>query len=121
MRRRKHRPARTREVENGPAAFIADDRLLMLAAFPTAAPPAYLSRLVAYVATKEPSAMALEGAANSRRPRDRSRRSLILPALHKQEQLSGSSAWWSRKARRDGRIAEWGEKIITALTENGPS
>ena len=27
MRRRKHRPARTREVENGQAAFIAEDRL----------------------------------------------------------------------------------------------
>jgi hypothetical protein len=27
MRRRKHRPARTREVEHGQAAFIADDRL----------------------------------------------------------------------------------------------
>ena len=120
----KHRPARTREVENGQAAFqritspstrhgwpgegiyrpsrrhIGHRLGLMQGAFPTAAPPAYLSRLVG--------------------PRDRSRRSLILPALHKQEQL-----WEQRlvveEARRDGRIAAWGEKIITALTENRPS
>ena len=44
----------------------------------------------------------------------------VLEALRKQEQL-----WEQRlvveEARRDGRIAAWGEKIITALTENGPS
>ena len=88
---------------------------LMLAAFPTAAPPVYLVAWSRICLPRKPSER-LEGACRKLEATSGSVLTIadVLEALRKQEQL-----WEQRSVveRRDGRIAAWVEKLRAALTE----